>query len=126
MSLKLLNRKDAVLVNRELGIRLKLGRLLPEHIAEMQGILRTSRNASITLGIYVLREAASELIVNGEDYDPVRLSYTADTKDPDVAAVMTGVSALAIQDALVDEAMRKKSPSPQPPISEPSDAADAR
>lgn len=126
MALKLLTRKDEPLEDASLGIRLRLGRLRPEHIAEISGLLATSRAPAVAIGIHVLREVASELSVAGEDYDPRALSYQIDTRDADNVAVLTGIAALAIEELFADEAAKKKSSAPRAPSGAASDAAPAR
>ena len=126
MALKLITRADALLENEELGIKLRLGRLRPEHIAEIQGLLRESRNAPITVGIYVLREAASFVEIGGETYDPRSLSHAIDPTDEEAAVALVGIAALAVDELLVTPEAQKKSSAPRARTSDPSGAAHAR
>ncbi len=125
MALKLLVRKDAPLEHPELGVRIRLGRLRPEHIAEIAGILRESHAPAITVGIYVLREVASEVEIAGEQYDPRALSYQVDPRDPDTAAALTAIAALAVEELLAGDEQRKKSIAPPAPGGAASGAAAA-
>ncbi len=123
MALKLLTRKDAPLEHEEAGIRIRLGRLLPEHIAEMKGLLTSSHKPGVTLAIYALRECISEISVRGEEeLNPRQLSYQLDTNDPDNEAFLTVVSAMLIEELLVSEEARKKLKARRAPTGETSDA----
>lgn len=108
MALKLINRKDALLKNEGLGISLKLGRLLPEHVSEMRGLLYESRSPKTTVAIYAMRECMSELTLNGEEYDPRTASYLVDTNDKDTVVSLTGITALLVEELLATEEIKKK------------------
>ena len=118
---KLLNRKDAPLELKEIGLRIKLGFVMPEHVAELQGLFARSKNADITVGIYALREIISDLVLEGESINPQYLGYNIDTNDADSTILLKGISALVIQELLVSDAIKKKSgtePSPTTPESD--------
>ncbi len=118
MALKLLTRKDAPLKDETMGIEVRLGRLLPEHIAEVQGLLQTAETrtvAAVKVGMFALRKIVSEISVRGEKYDPLALGYTLDTRDADNAVFLTGLSSMIIEELLVtDEAKKKHSAQPSP------------
>ena len=108
MALKLLTRKDTLLESKEMGVALKLGGLLPEHIAEMQGIRSESKNPAMALALYAMRHCMTELTIAGEDYSPRQLSYQIDTKDKECAAALTVIASLVIEHSLLDDDTRKK------------------
>lgn len=108
MGLKLLSGNDGLLKNEEAGVSLKLGRLLPEHIAELQGLRYTSNEPAITMAVFALREIISELTVQKDDYEPRKLSFTLDTADDDNKAICHVISALLIEKLLMDDEALKK------------------
>ncbi len=115
MALKLLTRKDAPVENKEMGILVRFGRLMPEHITTMQGLLQagTTRQAAYTsMAMFALREVVSELTVKGETYDPLALGYTLDTKDADNQTFLVGISAIIIQELLLSDDAKKKQSAP--------------
>ncbi len=120
--LKLLTRKDNALENKELGIRLRLGFVLPEHVAEIQGFFRISSNPSTRIALYALRECVSEVEVDGERHDPRQLSYNIDTTDSENQPFLLGVAALIVEHLLVSDDVKKKSGSEPLPTTPENDA----
>jgi len=108
MALKLLTRKDTLLKNEEMGLEMRLGNLLPEDVAEMQGLRATSHNVGIAIAIYALRHCITELFIQGEEYQPRHLSVHVDLNDAESIAALQGVAALVIEEALVSDELKKK------------------
>jgi len=125
MSLKLLTRKDAPVRDESLGIEVRFGRLMPEHIAIVQGQLQTAETrqaASAKVGMFALREMVSELSVKGESYDPLALGHLLDTRDADNIAFLMGLTSIVINELLVTEDAKKKLTAPPAPSGAASDA----
>lgn len=125
MALKLLTRKDTPVKNEALGIEVRFGRMMPEHIAIVQGLMQTAetRNvAAVKVGMFALREIVSELTVRGESHDPLSLGYNLDPRDPDNAVFLMGLTGIIVQELLVTEEAKKKPTEPPAPSGEASDA----
>jgi len=116
MALKLLTRKDASLKHADIDLTMKLGRVLPEHISEMQGLLGSSKAPAEALGVYALRECVSEIEFQGEQLEPRFISYNLDTKDAENKVFLTAIATLVLDELLVTDAAKKKQNSQQEPI----------
>jgi len=113
--IKLLTRKDELHESAVLGLSIRLGRLLPEHVSEMRAMFTTREDSAASIAIYALRHAISELINDGEPMDPVVISYRIDQMDKETKPFLTGIAALVIEATLVSEEVRKKLSSPPAP-----------
>jgi len=125
MALKLLTRKDTPIKDETMGLEVRFGRLMPEHIAIIQGLLQTAetRNvAAVKVGMFALREIISELSVKGESYDALSLGFNLDPRDDDNAQFLMGLTAIVINELLVTDEAKKKQSEPPALIGEASDA----
>jgi len=111
MEFKLLKRKDAPLETPELNLRIRLGFVQAEHIAELQGIFLKSKAPQVAVALYALREFISELELDGSLLVPRHIGLHADVGDADTRTLLKAVSTLVINELLVSEEYRKKSAS---------------
>jgi len=119
MALKLLTRKDAPVKNEEMGIEVRFGRLMPEHIAIVQGLMQTAETRTVSavkVGTFALREMISELSVRGEKHDPLALGFNIDTRDPDNVVFLMGITIMIVNELIVTDEAKKK-PTAQPALS---------
>jgi|GEM_PF-4631991 len=115
MALKLLNRTDAWLENKPLGIRLKLGFVLPEQIAELRGFFRSSSDPYARIALFALREMATHLEVQGEQLNPSFIGANIDVTDPENGEFLGAAAALVVEALLLPDELKKKySPEPSP------------
>jgi len=107
--IKLLNRKDDLHSDDDLGISIKLARLLPEHVSEMRSMFHSREDAAAAIAIYALRHSISELTNDGEELNPVHISYHIDTTDKEVQPFLYAVATLVTDACLIPEDIKKKS-----------------
>jgi len=112
MSFELLNRKDAPIKDKEFGIDVKFGFVTSDHIAEIQGILGGSRNPSVTVALYAMRECISELTVNGEWLQPKALGFNINPNGEKARPFLYALSSLVIEELILSDEDAKKSPTP--------------
>lgn len=108
MKLKLLERTDAPIEDKEHGIRFRLGGLLPEHAAEMKGLMYSSKSPSAAMAIYAMRECMTELEVGGEEIEPRKASVSLDYSDANTQALLDYIAALLVEHVILDDEARKK------------------
>lgn len=121
MKFKLLERTDSLLTTDDGSSSFRLGRLNPEDIAEIKGILRISKNPMVTIALYAMRHCMTELTIGGEPIEnPAQLSYRNNPSDPVTEAGLAMMSAKIMEEVILDDEARKKLQS-QRKISSPSE-----